>query len=73
MIYLYVGADRSCADDIFYLKPFLLDGEVAPSYCLVFAGINEIIQGRDGKPYGDTSNFRPVHFSTGDIILFLIT
>ena len=59
MTSLDVGADRSCADDIFYLKQFLSDGEVAPFYWRVFAGTNEIIPGKDGQPYGDPANFRP--------------
>ena len=49
MTSLDVGADRSCADDIFYLKQFLSDGEVAPSYWQVFARPNELVQEIDTK------------------------
>ena len=60
MITFYAGAVRSCADDIFCLKKFLSDGEVARSYLRVFAGRNEIIQMSDTKCYFDPSNFHRV-------------
>ena len=73
MITFYAGAVRSCADDIFCLKKFLSDGEVARSYLRVFAGRNEIIQGSDGKQCLDPPNFRTYHFSPGDMNLAQLT
>ena len=68
-----MGAARWCADDVFYLKQFLSDGEVAPSNLRVFAVRTEIIQGRDGQQCLDPSNFRPYHFSPGDMNVSQLT
>ena len=41
--------------------------DLTRSYLRVFAGRNEIIQVSDGQQCLDPANFRPYHFSPGDM------